>query len=229
MALLLGSDYTEGVHGVGVVNAIEIVNEFPGREGLRRFKQWCDTPLNTLGLTETKARNQKKKKEKEKGRKKGEGKGKENEKGKENGKGKEEGEGEGEGPVVSGEFHRKHASLRKKWDVPASFPNDRVIDEYLSPKVDPSKDSFRWGKPDVVLLQAFCRGKFGWDGEKTKEALMPVLEAYEAREMQLRMENFFGFSERFANIRSKRVAKAIQGVKGKSKRAKKTEGGGGER
>ena len=28
MALLLGSDYTDGVHGVGIVNASEIVNSF---------------------------------------------------------------------------------------------------------------------------------------------------------------------------------------------------------
>ena len=30
LALLLGSDYTEGVYGVGIGDAIEIVNEFPG-------------------------------------------------------------------------------------------------------------------------------------------------------------------------------------------------------
>lgn len=40
MALLLGSDYTEGIHGVGIVNAMEIVNEFPGLEGLKEFKKW---------------------------------------------------------------------------------------------------------------------------------------------------------------------------------------------
>ena len=32
LALLLGSDYTEGVSGVGIVNALEVVTAFPGVE-----------------------------------------------------------------------------------------------------------------------------------------------------------------------------------------------------
>ena len=42
LALLLGSDYTEGVTGVGIVNALEVVTAFPGIEGLREFKAWAD-------------------------------------------------------------------------------------------------------------------------------------------------------------------------------------------
>ena len=42
LALLLGSDYTEGVAGVGIVNALEIVTAFPGIEGLREFKEWVE-------------------------------------------------------------------------------------------------------------------------------------------------------------------------------------------
>lgn len=44
LALLLGSDYTEGVKGVGVVNALEICTAFPGVEGLRRFKARASGP-----------------------------------------------------------------------------------------------------------------------------------------------------------------------------------------
>jgi DNA excision repair protein ERCC-5 len=40
MALFMGSDYTIGVKGIAAVNAVEIVNSFPGVEGLLRFKQW---------------------------------------------------------------------------------------------------------------------------------------------------------------------------------------------
>ena len=43
LALLLGSDYTVGVHGIGIVNATEIIRVFPGVEGLRKFKKWIDT------------------------------------------------------------------------------------------------------------------------------------------------------------------------------------------
>lgn len=40
LALLLGSDYTEGVSGVGPVNALEVLRAFPGDEGLVEFREW---------------------------------------------------------------------------------------------------------------------------------------------------------------------------------------------
>ena len=40
LAHLLGSDYTEGLTGVGPVVAMELVKEFPGEEGLERFSEW---------------------------------------------------------------------------------------------------------------------------------------------------------------------------------------------
>ncbi|KAI1392763.1 PIN domain-like protein [Hypoxylon trugodes] len=40
LAQLLGSDYTEGLPGVGPVTAVEILSEFPGRDGLTKFRDW---------------------------------------------------------------------------------------------------------------------------------------------------------------------------------------------
>ncbi|KAI0065313.1 PIN domain-like protein [Artomyces pyxidatus] len=40
LAYLLGSDYTEGLPGVGKVVAMELLKEFPGSDGLHKFKQW---------------------------------------------------------------------------------------------------------------------------------------------------------------------------------------------
>jgi len=46
-ALLLGSDYTSGVKGVGIVNAAEILHAFPGDEGLDSFRTWInELPTN---------------------------------------------------------------------------------------------------------------------------------------------------------------------------------------
>lgn len=45
LALLLGSDYTEGVAGIGIVNAVEIVNAFPTEEMLINFRS---SNLHTL-------------------------------------------------------------------------------------------------------------------------------------------------------------------------------------
>ena len=42
LALLLGSDYTAGIAGVGVVNAVEIMSTFPGYEGLIEFEKWVN-------------------------------------------------------------------------------------------------------------------------------------------------------------------------------------------
>ena len=40
LAYLLGSDYTEGLPGIGPVVAMELLNEFPGHNGLHKFKDW---------------------------------------------------------------------------------------------------------------------------------------------------------------------------------------------
>lgn len=48
LALLLGSDYTEGIAGIGVVNAMEVLHAFPGLTGLREFKSWIDSPEEAL-------------------------------------------------------------------------------------------------------------------------------------------------------------------------------------
>ena len=40
IAHLLGSDYTEGLPGVGPVTAVEILSEFPSQNGLQEFKDW---------------------------------------------------------------------------------------------------------------------------------------------------------------------------------------------
>ncbi|CAG8630141.1 8665_t:CDS:2, partial [Acaulospora morrowiae] len=40
LAMLLGSDYSEGLPGVGVVSAMEILSEFPGEDGLENFRDW---------------------------------------------------------------------------------------------------------------------------------------------------------------------------------------------
>ena len=40
LACLLGSDYTEGLAGVGPVMAMELIKEFPGEGGLERFAEW---------------------------------------------------------------------------------------------------------------------------------------------------------------------------------------------
>ncbi|XMA11794.1 hypothetical protein WAI453_004585 [Rhynchosporium graminicola] len=57
IAHLLGSDYTEGLPGVGPVTAVEILSEFPSSSGLQEFKDWWSSvqingpPLDTEPTT----------------------------------------------------------------------------------------------------------------------------------------------------------------------------------
>jgi DNA excision repair protein ERCC-5 len=62
MAILLGSDYTEGINGIGIVNALEILSAFPnGMEGLEEFRDWiflssstdCKRPVKTADTVES--------------------------------------------------------------------------------------------------------------------------------------------------------------------------------
>jgi DNA excision repair protein ERCC-5 len=41
LAYLLGSDYCEGVRGIGIVSAMEILSEWSSEDGLKEFKDWC--------------------------------------------------------------------------------------------------------------------------------------------------------------------------------------------
>ncbi|KAF2554384.1 hypothetical protein F2Q68_00036535 [Brassica cretica] len=104
--------------------------------------------------------------------------------------------------------------VSKNWHIPATFPSEAVISAYLNPQVDRSTEIFSWGKPDLLVLRKLCWEKFGWNGKKTDDLLLPVLKEYEKRETQLRMEAFYSFSERFAKIRSKRIKKAVKGIGG---------------
>jgi len=49
LALFLGSDYTLGIKGVGIVNAMEIVEIFDSIEGLKRFSEWASKADILLG------------------------------------------------------------------------------------------------------------------------------------------------------------------------------------
>ncbi|KAG9448758.1 hypothetical protein H6P81_008723 [Aristolochia fimbriata] len=198
MALLLGSDYTEGVSGIGIVNAIEVVNAFPEEEGLQKFKEWIESPDPTIlgKLSSNLGGNSKKKSLKG-------------------------GEGEDVSTTRSADlsdikqiFMEKHRNVSKNWHIPSSFPSTAVISAYTSPQVDESTEPFSWGKPDLSVLRKLCWEKFGWNNHKADELLIPVLKEYNKHETQLRLEAFYTFNERFAKIRSQRIKKAVKGITG---------------
>ncbi|ANQ06432.1 DNA repair endonuclease [Plasmodium coatneyi] len=48
LSLLCGCDYTIGVHGVGIVNALEIIKAFPTFEDLKKLKEIVSNPFRDL-------------------------------------------------------------------------------------------------------------------------------------------------------------------------------------
>ncbi|XP_034207461.1 DNA repair protein UVH3 isoform X2 [Prunus dulcis] len=218
MALLLGSDYTEGVSGIGIVNAIEVVNAFPEEDGLHKFRDWIESPDPTIlgkfdGETGSSA--------KKRGSKFGD-KDINSQSNKEevsafdqnNCPGQEHKQSADLIEEIKQTFMDKHRKVSKNWHIPSSFPSEAVSVAYTCPQVDKSTEPFTWGKPDHFVLRKLCWEKFGWGTQKADELLIPVLKEYVKRETQLRLEAFYTFNERFARIRSKRIKKAVKGIAG---------------
>ena len=237
LALLLGSDYTEGVQGVGIVNALEIVTAFQGLDGLTEFKQWCGKSEFT-GSVPAALRNKANALPAPPPGKKGDGK-KGDDK---NADGEDDGEDEvvivdeangTEGGVLTSQksdrdpnplresFFNQHRSVKKGWDLPNGFPSLAVLQAYKTPVVDSSKEKLSWGRPDLQALRVFCGESFDWPQQRTDELLVPVLKLWEKADHQSRIDRFFHaqsapheFNERFAKYRSTRIRTAVAGLTG---------------
>ena len=184
LALLLGSDYTPGIGGVGIVNAVEIVSTFSSFEELLEFEKWVngiDEDLVALVKSQS----------------------------------TEQGNA---GEDLKAEFKQKHKSVRKSWILPDDFPSSEVMEAYAKPALDDSKSRFTFVTPDFPNLKMFCSRRFGWDGGKIDDLLGPVQRALQERDKQQTIDGFITFREKFAKVRSKRLAEAVAKVKKKRKK-----------
>jgi len=161
LALLTGSDYTEGVEGVGPVTALEILAEFSsdGIEGLEQFREWLlkiQTKKNAL---------------------------------------------------PGNKIRHKLRNLKLK----PGFPSHRVVEAYIHPEVNESRRQFSWMDADMEALRDYLSEKIGWNGDKFKSVVVPVLEKFKNKESQTRIDSFFSVklsSKTSVNV-SKRVMNAI--------------------
>ncbi|XP_059049840.1 DNA excision repair protein ERCC-5 [Achroia grisella] len=175
LALLVGSDYTTGLTGVGPVTALEILASFPfnkrlfinesteqGRyqqvvTGLQEFKSWVRAGKRTDNIT-----------------------------------------------------------LKKKLknvNVTDDFPSIRVVQAYLDPNVEKSKEKFTWGEIDITILRDYAKAKFGWSQSKLDEIINPVLSRMLDRKKQKNIHNYFKKKVEYQSLEdrmSKRVKAAIR-------------------
>ncbi|XP_003491427.1 DNA repair protein complementing XP-G cells isoform X2 [Bombus impatiens] len=171
LALLVGSDYTTGLTGIGPVTALEILAAFPSEgddllQGLINFSSWIEN-------------------------------------------GKTAGPGK--------------ANLRTKLQnlqIQKGFPSQAVVQAYLSPKVDESKETFTWGKPNIILLADYVKQKFGWDKNKYDKIIEPVLKRLQEKQSQQKINAYFKLQTIPKSIEmnlSKRVQKAVQKLSNENK------------
>lgn len=117
MALLLGSDYTIGVRGIGPVNATEIIHTFYNREGLERFKEWTDKgTFQDPKQMEAEVRqfHRNRSDDVSKARKI-------------------------EEMEIEIEYKKKHKEMVKHWEFPGGFPSQEIINGYKEPTVGKSQ------------------------------------------------------------------------------------------
>ncbi|KAG5306890.1 ERCC5 protein, partial [Acromyrmex insinuator] len=163
LALLVGSDYTTGVAGVGPVTALEILAAFPADgdnvlHGLHNFCSWIKKGMFVA-------------------------------------------------PGKTG-LRNKLRNLKLNKD----FPNQAIVQAYLFPTVDESKETFTWDKPNVVLLCDYTRQKFGWTKDKFDNTMIPVLRRMKENKNQKLLDMYLiakASPHSIESSLSKRVQKAL--------------------
>lgn len=79
--------------------------------------------------------------------------------------------------------------------------------------MDESKETFSWGKPNIILLANYAKQKFGWDKDKCNKIIEPVLKRLEEKQIQNKIDAYFKLQTIPKSIEvnlSKRVRKAVQ-------------------
>eukprot|EP00750_Incisomonas_marina_P026878 INCI5959.4.p1 GENE.INCI5959.4~~INCI5959.4.p1 ORF type:complete len:1390 (-),score=299.17 INCI5959.4:1366-5535(-) len=230
LALMLGSDYTLGVKGIGIVNACEVLSAFCAASGysaseaavadsqqgapfkldeatsrgLKEFRDWLnglDDPLRDLFPGKHASKLTK---------------------------------ADLAGCDYKTKFMVKHRNHRTRWVVPKNFPPPVVVRAYVEPTVESSEEQFSWGSLKVEDLHRFCRVKFGWDSERVDSTLAQVLPSaapYGASMLGsgrqaslLQWFKTFDDDEKAADIRSSRLKTAVRLLRQHMLRKGKAEG-----
>lgn len=169
LALLVGSDYTIGIQGIGPVTALEVLAAFPYSKsteihmshnqllsGLAEFRKWL-IGEKTPGPGRTSLKNK-----------------------------------------------------LKNVVLSDSFPSRQVVQAYLEPTVETSKEAFTWANPDVVGLTDFARTKFGWSNAKSEEILKPVLKRLHERNVQTSIKDYFQTTFKKPSEATKQMSKRVK-------------------
>ncbi|KAK0531511.1 DNA repair protein rad2 [Tilletia horrida] len=191
LAYLLGSDYTEGLTGVGPVTAMEVLATFFDEHAADRAEARAAAKRKTLAKIGADAASS------------------------------FEGQvglirfrdwwmkvqmGQDKAPLP--EPVAEHAdpklikrikrSLRNKVHLSRDWPSPAVLNAYYEPVVDTSDENFQWGLPDLDSVRMFLGEYLKWSTTKTDQYVLPVIEAQnrraKAKQTTLDQAGFLGTS-----------------------------------
>lgn len=210
LALFLGSDYTQGIKHIGIVNAMEILRHYPSAAELEELKEW----VNQGRVGEIKPPGRRKKKRKT------------------SLETMEQGSRQQETPSQDSsiqEFKRKHSKARQRWVIPDSFPSKVVIDAYQYPSVlkeQTAVNNITWRSVRRKELEDFLRAKLRFDEGKLGLLLDEPLRLWSTRSTQLTLESYrikYEDKHTFAKIRSRRLQKAVDAMASSEASSEKVE------
>jgi len=221
LAYFLGSDYTDGITGVGIVNAMEIIQAFPMRsesgpiDGLKKFRKWLDgydfkhtisevankLKRKTKSATKTRLKKGKKSKRSKVGDLDDDetsttSSSLEDEEKSEGGGGEDDsGEEEFDGEEVVDkklrDFQKKHKTGRQKWSVPPIFPDEKVSEAYMMPQANRDTTPFDFTVPKLFKVRAFCKDMLGWTEAEMDVKIDPLIHKYAEKNKQTRIDSHF--------------------------------------
>jgi DNA excision repair protein ERCC-5 len=205
LALMLGSDYTIGVWGIGPVNGMETVQAFHDFEGIQRFKEWADKGTfqeEDEFIAKTKEYHKFKRNDTAS---------------------KDQISRDIEREI---EYKKSHKSKLQHWEFPSGFPDKDIFDAYSNPNIRKEKrENFSWGQPQFKTLKELALNKLKWNPH---EVNMTIGETEKKRpngwkvSAQLKISDYFKKAHKFAEYQSKRLISACTKIKEDKMKKKKT-------
>ncbi|KAI8355472.1 hypothetical protein B0O80DRAFT_449357 [Mortierella sp. GBAus27b] len=198
LAYLLGSDYTTGIKGVGLITAMEIIKLFPKLDNFARWwrgeQEKASGEKNTEGTADTDSKS---------------------------------GLTDLELDSIDEVALEKLAKQCKKVHVPSTFPDPHVADAYIHPMVDDDPAEFQWGIPDLDGLRDFLRKALSWDRGEVDQVLLPIIRQMSSQQVstQTTLDTFFDSTAGMGTFqspvrknlhKSARLRKAVDGLTGRS-------------
>ncbi|KAG0209991.1 DNA repair protein rad2 [Mortierella sp. GBA30] len=173
LAYLLGSDYTTGIKGIGLITAMEILRLFPKLDNFAKWWRGEQLKQELADVINDGDNRDAKNKDKAK-----------------------DSDDDLEQSSIDEVALEKLAKQCRKIHLPSMFPDPHVADAYNRPLVDDDPTKFQWGIPDLDGLRDFLRKSLDWDRAEVDRVLLPIIRQMSSAQHQTQttLDGFFDSS-----------------------------------